>query len=348
MVFITDAKMDDILAWALLLKAIDGHMHYIRVVHCIITDIQDQEGARMVLEKIASDVLVSGCVQVKFYRGTRSFEAKKHEAGMFSVYGKWTHNHAGWHDVDVLVGVETVFVFAPFNGLEEIVYTAEVTYISYGYNSRASMCTLEDFKRMSGLRIMNNCSETVYPAINGKRQEGGRFKQDDDELWEAVWKLAPSAKALKEGALLDSKKFALKYMQRAFDFANIDFKLTMENLMTPEAQELAKTLDVDILPAYMYRSLDQVLRGVLDIECSDFQHLALWMTKPFSKVMLVDLGKPYLEIERFTLDKSFPKTAATALCPVGLTVDSMRANVLSLVRSLNEGNSCEIIDFLVH
>lgn len=317
--FVTDGKMDDCVAWGM------GLGSQPEEVHCVFTDVVDQEGARELFERIANDITKFNGT-IKYYRGTRVNEPQKHEAGMFSVFGKCSDD-AVWFELKDAPKGGTVFVFAPFKGLEDMVYSADHTFISYGYNSRESGCTLEDFKRMKNLTIMNNCSPTVYPPIDGKRQEGGRFKQDDDQVWNAIGRLSPTIVKMKQAALDDSKKFALKYTRKAFAQAGIKFELTLENLLSPEVQRLAQTLDQDSMPAYLYRSVDQVARGVLDIECSDGQHMALWMTQAnLESVDLIQGPNPWLDIVE--------KPNGFATCPVGITTNDTRLAVIGLIHQL--------------
>lgn len=336
-VVVTDAKMDDAGAVALLIMSLarKGDEANIKFV---ITDIEDMSGGRHLLDTIVNDIMERHKItniHHEFSRGIAHEGAQKHEKGMFSVFGKGDEG-ATWTDAFSWVGVHdtTNYIFAPFRvkpdtGLEKIIFDqgAKETFISYGYNSNSSGTTLDDFKLMKNLSIMNNCSETIYPKVDGERVEGGRFKQDDHEVWGALEKVTPILVRLKSSALDDSKKFALKYTTKAFEKLNIDFPLTFDNLMTEEVQKLAQGIDKNALEPYLFRSVDQVARGVLDVEMTDCQHIALWLSGDKVGMVRLDEGAKFLN---FVEDK----VEGFAKCPVGLTLEDVRQAVIGLCAPL--------------
>jgi len=349
-IFVTDAKFDDNCAAALLVLSVAQSGDPV-TIRFIVTDVNDQDGGRMVLETILNEVLSLHnitSVTLEFARGelpnedlvTKDDEGnevrkvvdkiQKHEAGTFGVYGKcsedaqWVDAH-GWVDASFPY---TLMVFAPYNGLHDVVYAPNVsaTFLAYGYNSNESDCTIKQFKRMTNVTIMNNASPTVYPAVNGERVEGGRFKQDDTELWSTMALVSPKLAQMRFAALDDSKKFALKYTIKAFAKKGIDKELTLDNLLSEEVQKLAQGIVGDNLPSYLFRSVDQVARGVLDVEVTDGQHMALFLSGvKMSRVDLADLGNPYFDIQ------ANPEGAFK--CPVGLSLDDTRSATINLMRS---------------
>jgi len=349
-IFISDAKFDDACAAALLAIAAaqSGEPHLIRV---IVTDVNDQDGARNMLETILTEVMALHgitSVTLEFARGELPTEevvtkdeygnevrnvidkTQKHEAGTFGVYGKCPED-AQWVDAHSWVDEPfhyTLFVFAPYNGLHDVVYAPniEATYLSYGYNSNKSGCTIKDFGRMTNLTLMNNASPTIYPAVNGERVEGGRFDQDDTELWSVMALVSPKLAQMRFPALDDSKKFALKYTKKAFEKLEIDQELTMVNLLSAEVQAIAKGIDAASLPAYLFRSVQQVADGKLQIESTDVQHLACWLSNvKMSRIDLVQKENPYFEF--------IANPRGAFKCPVGLTPGDTRSATINLMRS---------------
>ena len=329
----TDAKYDDCVAVAL--KVLEAAQRDCPVeLRIVLTDTSEYGHVcgRNVLHTLTTSMFELhdiNNVNVTYAHGKFIDNPHRWEKAMWSVYGPGEQAETSWTDarefVDNFPFVN--YVIAPFNGFEDVIAAGKATFLASGYNSNETGISIEDFKAMPNLTIMNNSSPTIYPPVQGKRQEGGRFKQDDVELWATLNMVSPVLLKLREAALLDSRYFAVKNAKKAFDHCKIDFEITEDNILSEECQALARTIKADALPnAYWFRSIDQVARGVFDVECTDGQHMALWLSgKNMSKITLEDTGK-YFDIK-------ISPTEGFAKCPVGLTTEGTRSTVITLFQS---------------
>jgi hypothetical protein len=333
----TDAKYDDCVAVAL--KVLESAQRDCPVeLRIVLTDVTENGHVcgRNVMHTLTTSIMelhdISN-VNITYAHGSVVDEPQRHEEAMWSVYGPGEQDQSEaspttWSDarefLDVFPYVD--YVIAPFNGFEDVIAAGKSTFLASGYNSTETGVSIEDFKAMPNLTIMNNSSPTIYPPVDGKRQEGGRFKQDDIELWATLNMVSPVLLRLREAALVDSRKFALKYAKKAFAHCKIDFDITEDNILSKECQAHAQSINADDLPnPYWFRSIDQVARGVFDVECTDGQHMALWLSgKNMSRITLVDTGE-YFDIQA--------NPGGFANCPVGLTVEVTRTAVITLCQS---------------
>lgn len=341
---ITDAKFDDLVAIAQ--HCMNNLGVNDPVTKITITDIQNQDGARALVERVLGDIVMSQG-KIVFARGVLSDKEQKHESAMFSKY-VLNEDHSKWVDahewVDDYTHPYECYVFAPFYGLEDVVYAPNCTrvYMGLGYNSGKSKVTENDLKRMKNLTVMNNPSPVVYDQTDG-RVEGGRFQQIDTVLWEEIANVSSTLIWARDQALEDSAKFAVKYGQRAFESMDItDHKLVghvdkdtgkyVHNLFDEKSYQYANGINIDsVTNTYHYRSLDQIQRGTLDVECTDGQHYALWKTcTKMKEVSLVFNGK-YFEIKDEVVEDT-PR----AMCPVGITLNDTRDAVLKSFQAYNK------------
>lgn len=336
--FITDAKKDDIGAVAIFVLAV-GQKDDPVGINFVLTDISNQDGGRCLVETLVNDIVDRHGItnlQITYSRGvlpTKNGKAKvqRHEQGMFSVFGDCSEQ-AVW--TDAFDGVDSYpfkcFVFAPFLGLEDIVYGATDVFISYGYNSRKSNVTIADFEKMNNVTLMNNCSKVIFPdSPDGSRVEGGRIRLDNHAVWNALALISPILIQMREPALLDSKNFALEYCQEAFQKLNIDKELTLDNLLSDEVAELAKGIKKEELEAYLFRSVDQVSRKCLDVEESDLSHICLWLSGTKSgKVDLVQGPNPWFDFQA--------NPSGKFTCPIGLSLEDVDNAIVNLATAYTQ------------
>ena len=355
--FFTDVKMDDICAIAIFLLHCFSFNWYVEI-NFVITDISKESHikARGLLEVLVNDMRKRYNLEriiCTYSFGTPPMKdgkpkIQRHEEDFLSYYPP--SKSPKWIDPRYLKGKNyECFVFAPFTGFVDIIARASHVYTGIGYNTRKTIIedqvglTLKHFKALTmaghhnptsvyNLTIMNNCSPTIYPLVDGKRIEGGRFQTNDNDLWSSIHQISPILVEMKHFATIDSKKFVLDHAKQAFKDFGIETEITMNNLLSREIQEICKGIKTDKLESYLFRSIEQLARGVIDVELTDFQHMCLWLSETnIHNVSLKDSGKGYLDIVK--------DEHGVIRCPTGLSLGNMRATCIDLCKVYTKKNT---------
>ena len=178
-----------------------------------------------------------------------------------------------------------------------------------GYNTHNM--DLEFIQSLGKVFILNNRAQVCYPGD----YEGGRFAADDDELWEKVpqW----LSKGFRNDALEDSTQFMVRQLTKSGVQG-----VTKENLFQDAI--LAKAKAAPNPNSYIFRVLDQMGRKTVDLECTDGQHMALWLSQYKSAPVKLSQGASFIEIQ----SSSEP---SNIWAPVGLSFQDMRSTFIRMM-----------------
>ena len=181
-----------------------------------------------------------------------------------------------------------LYLFAPYPGLEKKYITEHTKkiFVGLGYNTSFYIPPGEFFEPLKNwegeLIIMNNMSKTIY-----REGEGGRFSPTDKEIWGPVKEITNFFEGAKLSALKNSKEFAM-------DEINDLLKKIGKEQITYEDMENWEELNTIVeqindsnvkKPGYWERVDEQIKNNKgskkpgWDVECSDGQHMALWLKK---------------------------------------------------------------------
>lgn len=368
-VVLTDVKMDDILAMTVLYMW--AAKHHVENISIVITNVIDIEGARgtaaLFLQSVGRSPNVKfykGALpeaQVGL-DGNPVYEAKSHEF-MFPKLLDSVQLLPAWSKTEpqpepgsdrFAPGSYSVFALAPCQPFYTLMERAAEVFIGLGYNSGG--ITIEQLQRFPRLKAMNNMSPYVYSSINpltGKTEEGGRFSSTDNDIWPVLEKITSKFNDLKAYALQDSVKFMGRQVEKqnkALRGADCTFQdgtpITQQNIIdriyrqSKEVVQLAKTLHD--MPeknksgpshkAYLKRIIEQLEKNEIQIECTDGQHMVLWLSQLHQQSAKLQMHETFGYI--VFSDKQTDKTWATALAPKGITLEQMRETFIQFISGL--------------
>lgn len=298
-VIITDVKFDDVASIMALALSLDSTYK----LTIVITNIYYVEKAADLLLQL---LLVERTVEpeVNVFKGERN-DPKSHEK---SLYAKQAEIDAiGAYNVDLQTGPFTLIQLAPWRDTR-LLHKAQIVFLGLGYNSKHQ--TIEDLQKINQLVLMNNI------AGYQEGHEGGRFNADDEELWNAYYRITPAFQHMKECALVDSKAFMQKQL------AKLGFEKDFREHHQEALEFSQKKHEEDPLNSYLFRVYDQ-LRTSVQIENTDLQHMVLWLTETNLKPVKLEKGARWIEIHECT-EPSECNRGANVLCPMDLTTEHTR------------------------
>lgn len=282
---ITDGKLDDCLAVVILYKWMLESEGVAKeptsakeTLNVVVTNIKNIEGCVLLLEHLLRDVedflkKNEQLSRVKFYEGQRGEEPKSHEEGLYDDKVLKPKTISQLTDEDIQNNpIGWLFALAPCHSLIKLLQTAELVFIGIGYNSS----TLS-FEQMNTLNLVMINNRDSY--IDG--EEGGRFDVEDNELWDDVFKISSRFKKIRKHALNDTRSFIARQMKKfgnKFGF-DIDYDAVYHDPLTDDTLTNAKNIQEKVGPGtYLDRIVEQLERKVLQVECTDGQHMALWLS----------------------------------------------------------------------
>mmetsp|Transcript_11268 Transcript_11268/g.12900 ORF Transcript_11268/g.12900 Transcript_11268/m.12900 type:complete len:354 (+) Transcript_11268:138-1199(+) len=298
---ITDAKMDDCLALIILYKWMIEN--FPNKLHCsskykqttldvVVTNINHIKGAVALIDLLFQDVVDSlakreeGGVdilpptpKIRFFQGKHEEEAKSHEAGLYdeALPKKPRSTRQPTilqlkNDAIQNASDDCVFLLAPCDdNLLPLLTKAACVFMGIGYNS--STLLFEQISTFKNLVMINNYGSYI------DSEEGGRFDADDEELWDSVYQISPRFRALKPHALNDTRLFVARQLHKFGNQTGVDvnYNEVCKNLLAPNVLDKAKLIQKCVGPGtYLDRIVEQLGKG-LQIECTDGQHMALWL-----------------------------------------------------------------------
>lgn len=306
---ITDAKFDDVLALTVLFLNIPDDS----VVDIIVTNVVNLDGAKTLVEHVINELHCQREISVSFYKGVIPLdnEPKSHE----DMFKNFKNSKNPWQTTRATMEGHAVFALAPCPAFLSELQTAETVFIGLGYNSNDF--SLNDILSFKHVVVMNNVSETVYPKrSDNNTREGGRFSTNDKELWQALSNISPIFNTLREYALKDSVRFISRQIQKVGKKHNKVVIIDENDILSENTLAIAKELYTKDPSPYLGRCVDQLERGEIQVECTDGQHMALWLFCKCSKVTLVDKG--YISVENDV------NTEQNVFSPTNLTTEMTR------------------------
>lgn len=273
---LTDAKIDDFLA----LKAICYKFKKKKIdvtIDIVITDIYHIDAAYYFLSSLIHDS------NVNFYRGIKSDEPKSHEKYLFQI-NKTTANA----DLPLLTGNHSyyvIFLLSPF-----FEFATSPKYYKYFYEPNSVMLGLGYNCACKSKHIMKNLLESwsyrgieVYVlnnVVSFTGEEGGRFPANS-KLWDQFPENA--RRQLLNSAIEDSMEF----IGRQFAKSQTDNPVKRDFLTHEVVTQLKMGMDDELYKlflnenfvnkTYKARILDQLDRKTIDIECTDLQHVVVFL-----------------------------------------------------------------------
>ena len=311
-VFVTDVKFDDLLGLFLgYLKMVNEHGSEGKI-DVVITNIINKEKAKQSVHNLFSSIKCNNNTpNVRYIVGSPPYDNENDKKELIlvnneKIYEKYfpekTDQIPEWSD-DVLPNeYYYLYLFAPFPFLKRYINNNSLkVFVGLGYNTgfyKNPKDILNDFKDVN-LVVMNNRSKTIY-----KDGEGGRFGSKDDELWNCIGSVTNFFNEQKENAQKNSKEFAIKQINKNLDKLrekSDDIKNVPENLSTEDYMEIFEKLQeiyINFLDnqktlneGYYERIKEQIKKESWDIECSDGQHMALWLNNELQNVSLTPTDK---------------------------------------------------------
>lgn len=250
-------------------------------------------------------------------------------------------------------------VYAPSKTLGNLIKGGNYTFVGTGYNTKGLKTA--DIAEWPGLHCMNNCSEYIYstlqPKIEGqaedKYEEGGRFDFDDIELWGAFKNILPEIDEIKQAAVVDSIGFIADQIASASEKTGIrwegcviaplmrEVRLSDAPADLEECSKLVKTVhimrehpDVGRYKTYLGRIIAQLdFNGLygpksngIQVELTDAQHAALWLTGDYSKETAI-----YDHKDGYIAYRAPVEGEKTIIAPCDVTLSDMRKTLISVL-----------------
>jgi hypothetical protein len=287
-IFVTDVKLDDILAFMLLLRALKDSDE----IKVVISDVNDTAGAAQILLGIHDEMArrTGLAPKLSFHVGDVRERPHPHEK-MFKlspasqVATQAVCPEASTEDV--------VFWMAPFTGALKFAKAREV-FISMGHNLNSSGLSIEELCRIDNLVTMNNFQS--YP----KGEEGGRVTEAELTKIKGISSLFDKCvpfgldnsidfigKQLYKFACGDKGGVQSHPSPRSADDVVSVFREDRESLI-PYAKEVfqcftgeplcldAKGFIKNPSNTYLDRVVEQIIKGV-QLEVTDGQHMLVFL-----------------------------------------------------------------------
>lgn len=291
----TDVKYDDLLAIQIYLLRGRHTCREHNTVTIVLTNVVDKGRAAGLLKHHFGQAIF-----VMDDGDKVSGNPKSHE-GMFAPY-----NSFDIVDYPRTATYKRVFMLSPIqDGCRQTLQRADEVYMGLGYNTIGM--DLDFLRTLNHVVLMNNMSPAIY-----KDGEGGRFESKDNEVFRHVDAVNPGFTKLRQVARKDSIAFMIRQLAKS----GVP-DITEDNLFTLATLQKAK--DAPNPNRYMPRVIDQLRRKTVDVECTDGQHMALWLcAHEYGKPVHLKQGPSFIEIEPSTDPES------KFWAPCGVTRGAMR------------------------
>lgn len=305
----TDVKYDDLLAIQVYLHHSGRPRCHSETVTVVITNVVDKgRAAGLLKHNFGQAIFVMD-------DGDKVKEPKSHE-GMFARY-----NSFDIVDYPRSATYKRVFMLSPIpDGCRQTLQRADEVYMGLGYNTIGM--DLDFLRTLKCVVLMNNMSPTIY-----RDGEGGRFEADDNEVFRHSDDVNPGFRQLRQDALKDSVAFMIRQLAKS----GVP-DITEDNLFTLDTLEKAQ--DAPNSNRYMPRVIDQLRRKTVDVECTDGQHMALWLcAHEYGSPVHLKQGPKFIEIEPSTDHES------KFWAPSGVSRGAMRECFIHATNICNAGRT---------
>jgi hypothetical protein len=294
----TDVKYDDLLAIQIYLLRGRHTCREHDTVTIVLTNVVDKgRAAGLLKHHFGQAIFVMD-------DGDKVREPKSHE-GMFAPYTSFDIV-----DYPRSATYKRVFMLSPIpDGCRQTLQRADEVFMGLGYNTTGM--DVDFLSTLTRVVIMNNMSQTIY-----RDGEGGRFESNDNEVFRHVDAVNPGFTKLRQ----DARKDSIAFMIRQLAKCGVP-DITEDNLFTLDT--LQKAQDAPNSNRYMPRVIDQLRRKTVDVECTDGQHMALWLcADEYIKPVHLVQGPGFIEIEPSADPGSTQESKFWAPC--GMTRGAMR------------------------
>ncbi len=355
-VFITDVKFDDLLALFLgYLKMAKEHGSK-GTIDIVITNVYNTIGAKnSVIDLFDSINCVGNKPIVRYIKGVQI------EADKAKIYEKYFHESKSkkW-DVIQSTPIENyyLYIFAPFPQpliKNYININAFKIFVGLGYNTlflntKEIKQIFENYRKLNNSKniiIMNNQSKTIYPFGGG----GTFSSNENDEIWKSIGSVTNFFKGDEiNNAKRNSKEFAIKQINKILSLFSENFQEVPNKLDTDlqknnmEDWDYLKTylsfIDNNIeklktnfekIPSCIYyydRIKNQIEAKGWDVECTDGQHMALWLNNDLQNVN-INPEKSYIDIQLAQEETGY-------YAPTGLGKNKVKQIFIKMVQELGE------------